>query len=56
MEFKRSEVLPPVVILITIIAVVDHEQFAEFYISPILGLKRFIDASSRYIVAGQYCS
>lgn len=50
-----SEVLPlNFVIMIVMGAVVDHEHFARFCISPILGLMRFVDVSFRYIVIGQY--
>lgn len=55
MECLRSEVLPLDSMSITvIIAVSDHEHFARFCILSILGLKRFADVSSHYIIAEQY--
>ena len=54
-ECLRSEGLPlGFAIKIVKDAVVDHEHFTRFCISPILGLERFADVSSRYIVAEQY--
>lgn len=55
MEYLHSEVQPLDSMSITVInAVVDHEHFARFCILSILGLKRFADVSSHYIIAEQY--
>ena len=54
-EYLHSEVQPLNSMSITVInAVADHEHFARFCILSILGLKRFVDVSSHYIIAEQY--